>query len=40
VPVPTNCKFSNRFNKLMKTSMIMVVIFCCTHCTIFYSLLR
>jgi hypothetical protein len=38
VAVATNCKFSNRFNKLIKTSMIMVIIFFCTHCTIFYSL--
>jgi hypothetical protein len=40
VAVATNCKFSNRVNKLIKTSMIMVVICFCTHCTIFYSLLR
>ena len=39
VVVATNYKFSDRFNKFIKTSMIMVVIFFCTHCTIFYSLL-
>lgn len=36
VVLAKNYKFSYRFNKVIKTSMIMVVIFSCTQLSLFY----